>query len=243
MPRARVDLLIHLKLSDAASGTPSERETLFGLDEEIDAQLGDEYDGNDIGEGEFLIHLVPKGDPEQLLAAVLPLIPEPALRTGSYAIVRTSGRDEDNERVIPLAGEPAIRTKPKRRKPLSFGVVLGGSTSDNRAFDDYLKTVWRQVRETPDASLEAACLIVIWHVGGDISSPNELGERVKIEKRDERLLGSTIEIPREVAASMEPERLVKESLARILDKAEALVKRRKLNWDLSEVRRVASSLS
>ncbi len=239
----RLDLLIHLRLSESGVGTPSERETLFKLDEVIESQFEGQYDGNDIGEGEFLIHLVPKGDPDQLLAQVLQLIPAAALRPGSYAVIRAAGRDEDSERVIALAGEPAIQPEHKQRKPLSFGMVVGGETSDNRALLDYIKILWRQIRETPDASTDAASLIVIWHVGGDISSPTGLNERVKIEKRTERLLGSTIEIPRGVAASTEPARLVEESLARILDKSDGLIKRRKLGWDLSETRTVVSRLA
>ena len=107
----------------------------------------------------------------------------------------------------------------------------------------YITILWRKIRETPDASADAASLIVIWHVGGDISTPTELNERVKIEKRAERLLGSTIEIPRGVAASTEPARLVEESLARVLDKSDGLIKRRKLGWDLSETRTAVSALS
>jgi hypothetical protein len=106
----RRDLLIHLRLSESGVGTPSERDTLFKLDEVIEGQFEDQYDGNDIGEGEFLIHLVPKGDPDRLLAQLLQLIPAAALRPGSYAVIRAAGRDEDSERVIALAGETRVQT-------------------------------------------------------------------------------------------------------------------------------------
>jgi hypothetical protein len=56
-------------------------------------------------------------------------------------------------------------------------------------------------------------------------------------------LGSTVEIPRGIAASTEPARLVEELLARILDKSDGLIKRRKLGWDLSETRTVVSRLA
>jgi hypothetical protein len=121
----------------------------------IEGQFEDQYDGNDIGEGEFLIHLVPKGDPDRLLAQVLQLIPAAALRPGSYAVIRAAGRDEDSERVIALAGEMAIHPMHKQRKPLSFGMVVGGETSDNRALLDYVMILWSQIRETPDASTDA----------------------------------------------------------------------------------------
>jgi hypothetical protein len=77
---------------------------------------------------------------------------------------------------------------------------------------------------------------VIWYVGGDISSPEQQRERVKIEIRAERVLGSTVEIPREVAASANPAKLVAEALARVLEASEALVRRRKLGWNMTETR-------
>ncbi len=243
MSKARVDLLVHLRLSDDGSGTAAEREALFKLDEAIDGRFGDEYDGNDIGEGEFLIHLVPRTDPEALLTDVVSMIPGALVRVGSYAVIRTAGRDEDSERIVPLAGEPAVRSELKERKPLSFGMAVGGEAPDNRALLDYLKAVWKRIREIPDRSGRAGALIVIWHIGGDISSPDELRERVKIEIRSERVLGSTIEIPLSVAATTDPATLVREALIRVLEKAETLVKRRKLDWDLAETARVVSSLS
>lgn len=55
MPRPRVDVLVHLRLSDDAAGAAAERDALFRLDEAIDNRFGDEYDGNDVGEGVFRI--------------------------------------------------------------------------------------------------------------------------------------------------------------------------------------------
>ena len=54
MPRPRIDLLLHLRLSDDATGAATERDALFRVDEAIDNRFGEEYDGNDVGEGEFL---------------------------------------------------------------------------------------------------------------------------------------------------------------------------------------------
>jgi hypothetical protein len=45
MPRPRVDLLLHLRLSDDATGAATERDDLFRLDEAIDNRFGEEYDG------------------------------------------------------------------------------------------------------------------------------------------------------------------------------------------------------
>src|SRR5437899_1834391 len=115
MSRPRVDLLVHLRLSDDATGAAAERDALFQLDEAIDSRFGEEYDGNDIGEGEFLMHLMLRGDPDELLHEVVQMIPKELLRTGSYAAVRTSGRDEDHERVVPLAGEPSRQADVKAR--------------------------------------------------------------------------------------------------------------------------------
>ena len=84
---------------------------------------------------------------------------------------------------------------------------------------------------------------MIWYVGGDISSPDQQRERVKIEIRSEQVLGSTVEIPREVAASANPAKLVAEALARVLEASEALVKRRKLGWNTSEIRTAVEALT
>ncbi|HVC75269.1 MAG TPA: hypothetical protein VND96_02000 [Candidatus Micrarchaeaceae archaeon] len=243
MPRRRVDLLVHLRLSDDATGTAAERDALFRIDEAIDKCFGEEYDGNDIGEGEFLIHLVPKRDPDELLREVVQMIPEELLRTGSYAIVRTSGRDEDIERVVPLAGEPRRQPDVKVRKPVSFGMIVGGTCADNKDLDDYLKVVWKRARELPNCSQGSSSLIVIWYIGGDISSPEVQRERVKIEIRTEHVLGSKVEIPREVAASANPATLVAESLVRVLEVSEALVKRRKLGWNTTETRAAVEALT
>lgn len=242
-PRPRVDLLVHLRLSDDASGGDAERDALFRLDEAIDNRFSEEYDGNDIGEGVFLLHLMPKGDPDELLRAVVQMIPKELLRNGSYAAVRTSGGDEDLERVVPLAGEPWRQADVKVRKPLSFGMITGGQCADNKGLRDYLDVVWKRARELPNRSRGAASLIVIWYLGGDISSPEQQRERVKIEIRAQQVLGSTVEIPREVAASVNPARLVPETLARVLEASEALVKRRKLGWNMSETRAAVEALT
>jgi len=243
MPKPRVDLLIHLRLADDATGAAAERDALFQLDTAIDNRFGEEYDGNDIGEGEFLMHLVPRGDPDELLHEVVQMIPKELLRSRSYAIVRTGGRDEDHERVVPLAGEPSRQADVKVRQALSFGMITGGQCADNRALRNYLDMVWKRARELPNRSQGAASLIVIWYVGGDISSPEQQRERVKIEIRAEQVLGSTVEIPREVAASASPDKLVAEALARVLEASEALVKRRKLGWNMTEARAAVEALT
>src|SRR6266702_6344070 len=104
------------------------------------------------------------------------MIPNELLRSGSYATVRTSGGDEDLERVVPLAGQPWRQADVNVRKPLSFGMISGGQCADNKGLRDYL-------------------VIVIWYLGGDISSPEQQRERVKIEIRAQQVLGSTVEIP------------------------------------------------
>jgi hypothetical protein len=243
MPRPRVDLLVHLRLSDDASGASAERDALFRLDEAIDNRFGEEYDGNDVGEGEFLLHLVPSRDPDELLHEVVQMIPNELLRNGSYATVRTSGGDEDLERVVPLAGEPWRQADVEVRKPLSFGMITGGQCADNKGLRDYLDIVWKRARELPNRSQGAASLIVIWYVGGDISSPEQQRERVKIEIRAEQVLGSTVEIPRDVAASSNPAQLVSEALARVLEASEALIKRRKLGWNTTETRAAVEALT
>lgn len=243
MPKPRVDLLLHLRLSDDATGAATERDALFQLDDAIDNRFGEEYDGNDIGEGEFLVHLVPKRDPDELLNEVVEMIPKGLLRTGSYAVVRTGGGDEDQERVVPLAGKPRRRADVEVRKPISFGMIIGGQCADNKGLRDYLDIVWKRARDLPDRSQAAASLIVIWYVGGDISSPEEQRERVKIEIRAERVLGSTVEIPRQLAASPNPPKLVAETLARVLEASEGIIKRRKLRWSIGETRAAVEAIT
>jgi hypothetical protein len=111
-----------------------------------------------------MVHLVPRGDPYELLHEVVQMIPHELLRNGSYATVRTRGRDEDLERVVPLAGEPRRQADVKVRKPLSFGMISGGHCADNKGLRDYLDIVWKRARELPDRSQGAASLIVIWYV-------------------------------------------------------------------------------
>jgi hypothetical protein len=84
---------------------------------------------------------------------------------------------------------------------------------------------------------------VIWYLGGDISSPEQQREWVKIEIRGEQVLGSTVEIPREFAASTNPAKLVAEALARILEASDALVKHRKLDWNTTETRAAVEALT
>jgi hypothetical protein len=114
---------------------------------------------------------------------------------------------------------------------------------DNKALRDYLDMVWKRARELPNRSQGAASLIVIWYVGGDISSPEQQRERVKIEIRAEQVIGSTVEIPRDVAASSNPAKLASEALARVLEASEALVKRRKLGWNTTETRAAVEALT
>jgi hypothetical protein len=144
---------------------------------------------------------------------------------------------------VPLAGEPSRQADVKVRQPLSFGMITGGQCADNRALRNYLDVVWKRARELPNRSQGAASLIVIWYVGGDISSPEQQRERVKIEIRAEQVLGSTVEIPREVAASASPDKLVAEALARVLEASEALVKRRNLGWNMTEARAAVEALT
>ena len=61
MPRPRVDMVVHLRLSDDASGVPPERDALFRLDEAIDNRFGEQYDGNDMGQGGIPSSLGPNG--------------------------------------------------------------------------------------------------------------------------------------------------------------------------------------
>jgi hypothetical protein len=229
-------------MSGGPRGSSDEQDELFALDEAVDDRFPDEYDGNDIGEGEFLLHLVPRRDAEDLLKDVLRLIPSHLLQVGSYAVVRLSDRDEMTERVIPLAGEPALPPKEELRAPLSFGMVSGGDAADNKPLLDYITEVWRELRATPKVSSEVAQLIVIWYVGGDVSSPDQARETVRIENRSERMLGAGIEIPYRKFSPEECGALVHESLERAIDEAERLVQRRKLGWNLDAARRAAAGL-
>jgi hypothetical protein len=63
------DVLIHLIMSEPRD--QSEVDRLFELDEALDNGFPNDYDGNEIGLGEFVIHLRHR-DGEALLAAIVP---------------------------------------------------------------------------------------------------------------------------------------------------------------------------
>ena len=127
------------------------------------------------------------------------------------------------------------------RRALSWGLVAnGGQTSDNAALVARIREIDQRLLDLPPADGNAAVLVVAWSVGGDIYSPDAPGETVRVESCGDRMLGADVLIPYARFGPEDADRCVKESLARVLEQAERLVAKRKLGWDLSQVRAAAA---
>jgi len=160
------DVLIHLVMSEPRDQAEIDR--LFQLDEALDDFFPDDYDGNEIGLGEFVIHLR-HNDGDRLLMAIRPRLPKDLVQPGSYVIVRRTERDEVTERVVPLAGKPKLaEAREPERKAISFGGIFD-ETVVNKALCDYLHRLWPRVAKLPTCSDEAAEIAILWWIVGDIS--------------------------------------------------------------------------
>ena len=237
----RVRLEIHLKLS-SDFGSDRETDLMFRLDSLMDTVYGAEYDGNDIGEGEFVLYFAPR-DAHRILAEFRERITEHAMLRGSYAVVRRTRAEEETEQIVPLAGAPIMPAeKTSVRTALSFGLVDGGKTSKNEALLDRIHHLSKLLDELPQAGAEEATLIVVWSVVGDVYSPVERSEKVTITNKGERQLGASVHLPYGRIEAEEVDRCIRESLDRVIPKAEQLLRRRKLDWDLNSVRETATTV-
>jgi hypothetical protein len=90
-PRRRQAILINIKLADDAFGESRERPALWDLEDELirvlDATDAGDYDGNEVGEGLFTIHVYGR-DADELVETVLPIIRRYPLPSGSSIVKR-----------------------------------------------------------------------------------------------------------------------------------------------------------
>jgi len=106
-------LIIHLRLSDNNAGTPEERKKIFELEDRminvIDKSGAGEYDGNEIGGGEFTMYVYGRSA-ERLWGIVAPVLKTFGPRAGSYLIKRYGKPGAKQERVLLMApSDPSAR--------------------------------------------------------------------------------------------------------------------------------------
>lgn len=84
-------LLVLLKFSDNASGTPKERQDFRGLEDRvmnaIDTEGVGEYDGNDAGQGWYTLYAY-GASADRLAEVVVPIVQAAKPPPGSYAVKR-----------------------------------------------------------------------------------------------------------------------------------------------------------
>jgi hypothetical protein len=227
------DVLIHLIMSEPRDQTEVDR--LFELDEALADAFPNDYDGNEIGSGEFVIYLRHRSG-EALLAAIRPRLPEDLVRAGSYVVIRRTQKAEVTEKLVPLAGEPRIaRTTEPVRRPLSFGGIFD-ETRVNKALCDYLKGLWPRLSELPPCTGEAAEIAILWWIAGDISLAPIQTMRIRLESKSKRICSVRVSIPQRDRTAQEVDAVVRDSLAKAVENCERLIKRRRLDWDLQPAR-------
>ncbi len=119
MDESTEQLMILLKLSAAPFGTPEEREYLFALEDTIAEAIADagagEYDGNEIGQGEFSFVMYGPSA-RRMLEVARPIIPPRIILPGSYAVLRSGADDETEVRVELAPGPPHGRDAADARR-------------------------------------------------------------------------------------------------------------------------------
>lgn len=98
-------LIITIPLSDGADGHSAERQHLFKLEDELMVEVeksgAGEYDGNEIGQGTFVMYAYgPNAD--RLLDAALPVLAKYDLPQGSQALKRY-GKPGARSAMVPIA--------------------------------------------------------------------------------------------------------------------------------------------
>lgn len=101
-------LIIHLHLRDGPMASPEERDKIFALEDKVIKAIEEsgagEYDGNEIGEGEFTMYIYGPST-QQLWNVVSPCIGAFVTNPGSYLIMRHGGLGAKEDRV-PLSNSP-----------------------------------------------------------------------------------------------------------------------------------------
>jgi hypothetical protein len=84
-------VIVYLRLSDNAIGSPGEREVLFALQEKMMQAISDsgagEFDGDMWGEGECVLYMYGP-DANRLFAVVEPLLKSCPLASGGFAVMQ-----------------------------------------------------------------------------------------------------------------------------------------------------------
>lgn len=115
-------VLVHLKLSDAKFGTEDERSKITVLEDELTRNIAaagvGEYDGNEVGGGEYTLYAYGP-DARRLADVVRPSVLKRMTAPGSYLIIRSGppGAPEAREEVVSptpqaIPGSPAPAPPP-----------------------------------------------------------------------------------------------------------------------------------
>jgi hypothetical protein len=231
---------IHLPMGESAA------DRYFALEETVTAALESGrlgfVDGNDVGRGEFTIFLSGP-DGRALLSAVRPLLPADLLHAGAHAVIRHEKDEEVTEERVRLT-EPDGRApeQTKQWQALSFGAIKGGNSADVEVFWVPFRRVWQSLPTSSPSSATAAQLIVIWQVGGEIWDKVDKKASVKVESRLDRIVGATVPVPHRPRTVTECHALIRESLASVLEMCQALIARKRLDWDLADVERTITGI-
>lgn len=84
-------VIVHLPLSDDRFGSSEEQQAHFALQEKVaeaidDAEAG-EFDGDEIGQGEWVLYMY-GANADKLFSAIQPVLESSPLAAGGYAIKR-----------------------------------------------------------------------------------------------------------------------------------------------------------
>jgi len=213
MGLAMDDVLIHLVMS--VPRDQAEIDRLFEFDEALDDAFPNDYDGNEIGLGEFVIHLRHK-DGDRLLAAIRPRLPEDLVRSGSHVVIRRTEKDEVTERIVPLAGEPKVTESSETvRKSIHASAIIKGATRANAATEAVVHRIRNLTREAGERHPAEFGVEYLFLVGGDVSQLEFEGvrtgsfRRAAGQKQIQIAVPETLEIaPEEFLATRLEEALV-----------------------------------
>jgi hypothetical protein len=199
-------------------------------------------DGNDIGQGEFTLFLMgPNG--RALLDTVRPLLPTGLLHPGAHAVIRRDNNDEVTEEKVVLA--ESDRPEPEAADhwaPVSFGAIDSGDSPESDIFRQTLNTIWKSLPTTEPSGPSEVQLVVVWQLPGRVWS--EVDEmKVKVEDRAHRMLGTRVPVRKYPNTANECRTQIRESLGRVLEACRSIIKKKRLDWDLTDVEQVINGIA
>jgi hypothetical protein len=96
-------VIVHLRLGGAGFGSPDQRKALYALEDQLEQALISgtvgEYDGNEVGQGEFVLYMYGQ-DANALFAAVEPFLKACPAAAGGYAIKRYGDASDPTAREV-----------------------------------------------------------------------------------------------------------------------------------------------